>query len=964
MRRTRARGLALAVVIGSALGSAYAGLVIDPVGPTSDPIPLNSPDQLVFSIRNNGSQPFAISSLTQTVVTAVVASDGCPQMNLMPVGYAYNSPIPPGGQAQFAVSTTGYPAAGTYNCTYSIATLPSQGSASVTATFNIVGTGSTPADFQPRAMQFGPVPYPGYEQQAFSLTNYMVSNSFMTLSINGDPSNLLSLSCGGHSCVISTPPANTPQQMFVKCTSNGTGTGVTGATLAIYDGSATQVGSDVAIDCTAFAGSGSGSSIGMLMFSQNPLVITPPANSSAVGTDTLTTTDATTTMLVAEGLSGTDLSPYSLGDCGGVTSCSGLTLPLSTGNPRSVAVTCDLSIQPNPQPAMLTVMDNAGNMATAGVMCTGTGSGSGSGSAMLAAGPSPVMVGSVLVGMSGSGSFSIGNSGNPSRSINNIVLSLAGTDPTEFSVMGLCPSSAPCSIGPSGTPLTIPVTFSPGSHGPKDATVFITSDAGNATVTLDGTGLGAVMSAPSPATVDFHTIPKNQTFTQSVTIGNGGNIGMPVTFGTPSSPYTITPPTGGTTVPGPGSADWTVSCGSNAASASNDQTVAITSTNPPTYAGAPQSVMLKCAIADTLIQISPTTFDFGENRVGAQVAPITVTVTNPANAPGPANLTKLALDVAKTGLSLTPATTSQMLNPGDTATAVLALDTGADTDLTGELLDITVDGNAFQFNVTGSVVTPHSRIAPSSLQLGTACVGTQVSGTVMLINDGTASLHVFKPTTDSGFTAEAQSPMSYPTGGAIVAPGTTATTKVAPSASASGMLSSALHWSDDVPNDYTVPVTLDYVANGTAVSPAALDFGSVEVGQQSSSQEITAQNCEQMAKPFKVRALRGKAGSGPIGAWKLSPKVGYSTTLAANQKLVVTAYFDPPGRGHYEADLELDTDIGVQTIHLTADATGRDFDHTDVYACSSCNGGGVTGGWPIVLAFILVRRRRGSSSPR
>lgn len=952
--------LALGIVAGTALGSAYAGLVIDPVGPSSDPIPLNSPDQLFFSVRNTGTTPFAISSVTKQVVAAAVTMDGCPTMNLMPQGYAYNTQIPPGGQVQFAVSTAGFPAAGTYACAYDITTSPTQGSASVTATFNIVGTGSTPADFQPRAMQFGPVPFPGFEQQTFSLTNYTVGNAFMTLSINGDPSNILSLSCGGHSCIISTPPANTPQQMYVKCTADGTGTAVNGATLSIYDGSSTQLGSDVAIDCATLTGSGSGSSLGMLTVMPNPILISPPANSSAIGTATVMTTDATTTMLVAEGLSGIDLSPYSLGDCGGATSCSGLTLPLSMGTPRSLSVTCDLSIQPSPQPATLTVMDNAGNMGTAMVMCQGTGSGSGS--AALSAGPSPVAIGSVLVGQTGSGSFMIGNSGAPFSMIGNIVVTLGGTDPAEFSTMGLCPSSAPCSIGPGGMPITIPVTFTPGSWGPKDATVFITSDAGNASVSLTGTGLGAVMDAPNPALVDFHTIPKNQTFTQSVTISNSGNIGMPVTFGAASSPYTITNPAS-TTVAGPGSADWMVSCGSNAASASNDVTIPITSSNPPTYSGAPQSVSFKCSIADTLIQINPTMFDFGENRVGATLQPITVTVTNPANAPGPAMLTKLALDVAKTGLSLTPATTSQTLNPGDVATAVLALDTGSDTDLTGELLDITVDGTPFQFAVTGKVTTPHSRIAPTSLQLGTACVGSQVSGTVMLINDGTATLHVFQPTTDSGFNAVAQSPMNYPTTGAVVTASTAATAQVVPSASASGMVTSALHWTDDVPSDYTVPVTLDYVANGTAVSPAALDFGAVEVGQPSGSQHITAQNCELTPKPFKVRALRGKDGSGPIGAWKIDPPVGFSTMLGANQVQIITAHFDPPGRGDYEADLELDTDVGPQIIHLTAEATGRDFDRTSVYACQ-CNGGSVTGGWPILLALILVRRRRGSSSPR
>jgi uncharacterized protein (TIGR03382 family) len=203
-----------------------------------------------------------------------------------------------------------------------------------------------------------------------------------------------------------------------------------------------------------------------------------------------------------------------------------------------------------------------------------------------------------------------------------------------------------------------------------------------------------------------------------------------------------------------------------------------------------------------------------------------------------------------------------------------------------------------------------------------------------------------------------------PDAGVQLPSGMSSVVTVSPSASAMGTVSGMLEWKDDVPSDYKVPVTLDYVANGTAVSPAALDFGSVEVGSASDSQMIIAQNCELDPKPFKIKALRGKDGAGPIGAWKISPLVGFSTNLGAHDTQVITAHFDPPGRGHYEADLELETDVGTQTIHLVADATGRDFDHTSVYACS-CASGDIAGGWPIVLALVIVRRRRrGASSPR
>ena len=120
-----------------------------------------------------------------------------------------------------------------------------------------------------------------------------------------------------------------------------------------------------------------------------------------------------------------------------------------------------------------------------------------------------------------------------------------------------------------------------------------------------------------------------------------------------------------------------------------------------------------------------------------------------------------------------------------------------------------------------------------------------------------------------------------------------------------------------------------------------------------------------MPAQVKVRSLR--ATSGPIGAWTISPMIGNAAQLGAKGVETVTAHFEPPGRGRYEAELQLDTPTGIKTIKLLGDATGRDLDDTSVYACT-CSGGSAGGGWPIGLSLLVVviplRRRRGASSPR
>src|SRR6476620_3150685 len=111
MRRKRARLLAATVVAGAAVGSAYAGMTVTPSAPTSTTIPVSSPGNVVFSIRNNGTTGIAISSVSAAVTQAfAIVNDGCPMMSLTPInGYTFGGTIPPGGQAQFEVQTTGFP---------------------------------------------------------------------------------------------------------------------------------------------------------------------------------------------------------------------------------------------------------------------------------------------------------------------------------------------------------------------------------------------------------------------------------------------------------------------------------------------------------------------------------------------------------------------------------------------------------------------------------------------------------------------------------------------------------------------------------------------------------------------------------------------------------------------------------------------------------------------------------------
>lgn len=597
--------------------------------------------------------------------------------------------------------------------------------------------------------------------------------------------------------------------------------------------------------------------------------------------------------------------------------------------------------------------ESSGTFTMASVSCSSTASGP-----ALAVNPDQLPFGDVDVGQNATEQIYISNTGG--GTLSNIEIDFGASANAVHWRASMCTptTGGPCSVG-AGSGFPVDITFEPTSHGIKDVTLTVTSNGGTDNVALMGTGIGGVMSVKTPPgpmhILDFGTIPRNQEFSRDIEIENTGNGLYTAATTTPAVPYTIAP--GPFPVLGGTTAAIRVDCESPTATATNNpQSIVITS---DAYQGNSATVQLRCKVADTLLQITPTMFDFGEVRVGTQPQPtLDITLTNPITSATAVQITKFALRLNKPGLQLTAPATPFSIAPGSLQNATLQLSTAADTELEGEFLELTVDGVDLAFPVTGRVVTPHSRVVPNRLDLGTACVGTEISGNVMLINDGTATLNVDPPVMDQSFVASA---MGVP---GTLAPTKSITAMVSPMMTASGPVEGTLSWHDDVPNDHVIPVVLDYVSSGTALSPRGLDFGVVEVDQPTGAQHIKLQNCDLTPTRIKIESLKTKEGT--LGAWIIDPRVGYTKDLIAKEQQAITVTFEPPARGRYEADLTVTTASGKQVVHLVGDATGRDFDNTSFYACACSGPGAPSRGWPVLLAVVLVifRRRRVSSSAR
>jgi hypothetical protein len=947
----RRRAIAASIVIAVATTTAYAQLAITPTtAPTNGFIAASTPSKVVFSIRNTSATNLDITGFTAQMFAQALPM-GCSGVT---IGRLDNPGVQavtlaPNQQQQFVATSTGVATPGQYDCTFDIGTNPAMApAATVTTSFKVSATPSQ-GNVQPTVMSFGSQAAPSFEVQKLVVENLTGAATFAFATINNDFSNKFSFAngCTGHTCNFSLP--QTGAQVDIKCApaTNDNNT----ASLDLYGSGGSGSGSNylgtISLQCDA-----SGNAI---QVNPKPLDIMP-SGFGAIGTGTA---------MVTSVAGGGEIS-------GAFISSSDVTFKIQSCNAQSCSFGSGLML-----PQTLTIECQGKTVQTSGTLTVYGGSGVGSDSTtitctsvgspgVLDVDPTTIDMGMVDVGASGTQmTVTLRNTGG--SPLSGVYVTFPTVNASDWTVASTCTMASPCTLQ-MGETKPVTVDFHPTDRNDRSSSFSVTATGGgggsgsgigsgvsitDVNVTLLGTGAGGELSA-TPLTLDFGTIPKSQPFTRMFTVSNIGNKPFTANVSAPSAPYSVTPSASQIVSPGTPQM-YTVTCQSATASASNDSTLAVTS---DAYANPNATINLKCAIADTMITVMPQQFDFGEVRVGSPTQMITITVANPGSVA--AHISSMSLREARIGLSLVPPTMDITLQPGQSTTAVMQLTTLGESDLDGEFLDIDVDNAMLSLPVTGKVVTPHSRVAPAALDLGTACVGSQVTGTVMLINDGTAMLKVEQPRMDMAFSAASPPGVSYPS---TLPAGMSIMATVSPAMSASGELAGTLTWHDDVPSDYMVPVKLDYVSEGTAVSPAVLDFGAIDVMDNAPPQHITIENCDPIESTVTIKSITTK--NSPVGAWRLDPRLGYSKKLMPHDKQGITVTFAPPARGRYEADVVVEANGKLSKIHLIGDATGQGFDDTSFYACGCSGGFAPEGGAPILIALgFIVRRRRGSSSAR
>jgi hypothetical protein len=170
----------------------------------------------------------------------------------------------------------------------------------------------------------------------------------------------------------------------------------------------------------------------------------------------------------------------------------------------------------------LSFTTKSANFPTVTVSMTGEGTRPG-----FLATPSSLSLGSQPVGISVSGTVTIGNSGTAAETVTSTALPKA-----PFGASGV-PSVG--TVLKPGASVTVNFSYKPTRTGPDRGSLKIKGSAGNLTVSLTGTGVAdASHLTPTPTAVSFGTVAMGQQATKTIQIANTGD--LPATITSSSAP--------------------------------------------------------------------------------------------------------------------------------------------------------------------------------------------------------------------------------------------------------------------------------------------------------------------------------------------------------------------------------------------------------------------------------------------
>lgn len=503
------------------------------------------------------------------------------------------------------------------------------------------------------------------------------------------------------------------------------------------------------------------------------------------------------------------------------------------------------------------------------------------------------------------------------------VITMTGSDPSQFTITN---------DGCSGQTLefqfsncTFDVTFAPTTTGAKSATVNIPSNATNGTQTVGLTGVGVNPEITvSPTSVSFGNKQISTTSMASqIIVQNTGSGSGPVTIssvaigGTGASHFTIANDgcTNATLNTQFDNCTFDVTFTPTSTGAKS-ATITILSNDPVS-----RTVTLTGTGVNPQLTVSPTSIGFGNKQTGTTSMATQVFVQNTGSGSGP-----IGIGV----LSITGAGASQFVIENDgcsNATLTTQFDNCrfdvafSPTSAGAKSATITIPSNdpvSRTVTLTGTGVSPQLSVSPNSIGYGSLGVGaTSTPQTVFVQNSGSGG----GPVTINSIMSNS----SQFTVGVDECSGVTLTTtfdncsfEVVFAPTSSGAKSGLVSISSTDPVTRTVSLTGTGVSAFT-VSPSAIAFGNVQLGQTSAPRTISITSNTNSPLTFGTGTV-----TGPNAADFLIDEDGCSnvTLFFGGQSCDVIVQYRPGVMAAESATFQITSDQGNISVPMTG--TGID----------------------------------------
>ena len=533
-----------------------------------------------------------------------------------------------------------------------------------------------------------------------------------------------------------------------------------------------------------------------------------------------------------------------------------------------------------------------------------------------------------------------------------------------LSLGGTC-TSVPCSIS-AGQQVAIDLAFDPSVIARRRASLLISfHDTIDRTrsIPLNGAGAGATFQLFAPATaLDLGSVPLGRSTSATLEFTNTGNRSTDATVAlSPPGPFSLMPAPVLTITP-TAIAQLTATCTPTSPGLAMTSLTAVTT---DTLTATSLAIATTCTATTTPLYTSPGSLTFGEVRLDGP--PVTQTLmlqstSSPLTIAGAPHLetANANLTIGAPTMAATPTSVEVTITPqseGDLKSHVVIDDSSGDTLLVP---------------ITGRIVTASYNV-PTALDVGTFCVGQPTaSSNVALTSDGTATIAVTAPTTPatSGFDLGYTSPTVYP---ALLPPARAAMLSVTPQRqNVATTLTTTVTWQTDVASKPTAStlIVARFINTGGAIAPPTLDFGVEPVHlYKDDGQRVIIQNCNGSQLELDPPTIKTPFSID-------SPN--FPTTLEPNETATFSVGFHPTRIGDYTDTLTISSPqlagapLQVSIIGHGASETlpgsdagsgSGDPGSTSFYACS-CNSNSPTGAAPILIALVVIfrRRRRDESS--